>query len=117
MRIDTVIKFHFTFEYWILQANPDGSTSYVKKDDRVGMLVPGGGVGGSMVCTDPLDMPMQVRNIRDRAGKQVYAYPMYVTSSEPQLDPFSTVIGYTHKLRKELPREYSQFIAEVLEQG
>lgn len=122
MRIDTVIKFHFPFEYWTLRVNTDGTTGYVKKAESKGMLIPGGSGGSSLVSREPMNVYMQVRNVRDRSGREIFtangeAYPMYVTSSEPQLDTFSNVIGYRHQLRRELPREYSQFIAEVLEQG
>lgn len=119
MRVNTIFKYHFTFEYWTLQTDTNGATVFAKADDRVGMYVPSGGQGGYLVCAEAMDTPMQVRNLRDRAGKQLFAvgdvsFPMYVTSAEPQLDPFSNVIAYRHTLRRELPREYSQFIEEVL---
>ena len=122
MRLDTVFKFKFTYEYWILGQNSSGQTVYVKKDDRTGMLLPGGQAGGAMISKDAMDVPMQIRNVRDASGNLVYqvggvGFPMYVTTAEPQLDPFSNVIAYRHQLRRELPREYSEFISEVLQQG
>ena len=64
-------------------------------------------------------VPMQVRNLRDRSGKEVFTvgdspYPMYVVGLEPQLDAFSNVVAWKHTLRRDPPRDYDQFIQEVL---
>ena len=122
MRLDAVFKLKFPFEYWTLRVKEDGSTEYTKKIDARGMYVPSASGGGSLICAQPLGQYMQVRNLRDAAGRSMFQsggedYPMYVTTSEPQLDPFSRVIAYRHSLRRELPREYSQFISEMLQRG
>lgn len=120
MKLDTVFKFYYTFEYWDLIADPSGGTKYAYKDTRTGMLLPGGVAGSSLITKEALTAPMQVRNVRDRSGTPVFVmsgepFPMYVTSVEPQVDPFSNVIAYRHQLRKDLPREYSEFLQRVLD--
>lgn len=122
MRIDTVFKYHFAFEYWILAANTDGTTDYKKSYDANGMMIPGQANSLYLITKDQMQIPMQVRNLRDRSGAVVTAiggqsYPMYVHAAEPQLDPFSNVIAWRHTLKREVPRDYTALIQDVVDRA
>jgi hypothetical protein len=122
MRLDAIFKYHFTFEYWTLRVNAAGTTEYVFEDERKGMFLPGGSMTMSLITKEAMDTPMQIRNLRDRSGNVMFAVngepdPRYVTSCEPQLDPFSSVIAYKHSLRKTLPADYSDLISFALNDG
>ncbi len=120
MKVTTIFKYHFTFEYWTLRVLPNGETDYVKQDDRTGLFIPGG--TSYVTCDEPMGIPMQIRNVRDRNGRAMFEengspIPLYVVTSEPQLDPFSNVVAFKHSLRRNLPREYSELIAFALADG
>lgn len=119
MRLDTVIKFYFPFEYWVLTADNNGNTDYAFSYEAKGMMMPGQSQSLYLLTKDQMRIGMQVNNLRDRSGAVITQvggeqYPMYIHSAEPQLDPFSNVIAWRHTLRRELPRDYARFIEEVL---
>lgn len=119
MRMDTVIKFHFPFEYWTLTSDTSGNVDYALTSEHTGMMMPGSAGGLYLIAKDQMNIAMQVRNLRDRSGAVVtqtggVQYPMYITAADPQLDPFSNVIAWRHTLKREAPRDYAKFIEEVI---
>lgn len=115
MRIDTVFKYHFPFEYWTLAADMEGDTNYVLKSEGVGFMLPAGPNSLTLITQTQMAIPMQVRNIRDRSGNVVTQvdgaeYPMYVHSAEPVLDPFSNVVAWRHTLRRNPPRDFESLV-------
>lgn len=118
MRLDTIFKYHFSFEYWILTADLDGSTNYTLKSEGRGMVLPAGPNSLTLIAPTQMSIPMQVRNLRDRSGNVVTQvdgtqYPMYVHAAEPVLDPFSNVIAWRHTLRRDPPREAADFLRGI----
>lgn len=119
MRLNTIFKYHFSFEYWVLTADLDGNTNYTLKSEGRGMVLPSGPGGLALITDEQLAIPMQVRSIRDRSDSLVtqvdgVGYPMYVTAAEPQLDPFSRVVAWKHTLRREPPRDYLELIGAAV---
>lgn len=120
MRVSTVFKYTAKFEYWTVIRNSDTTFSYVKDSDRTGLLVPS---GSTIHLTSDKQMVIgsQVRSLFDRSGVEVTkvvetSYPLYVHSAEPQMDPFGSVIGWRHSLRREPPRDMEQFLRDMVEQ-
>lgn len=121
MRVDTLFKYHFTFEYWTLTTDLNGVTDFAHTSDSTGMMVPTGGRDSfALITKEQMEVPMQIRNLRDRSGTVITQvggeqYPMYIVGAEPQLDPFSNVIAYRHTLNRNVPREYQTFLDEILD--
>lgn len=122
MRVDTIFKFHFPFEYWTLVTDTNGSTSFVKQYDAMGLLLPQGPTAMGLIAKDQMAIGMQVKNIYDRSGTLITAvggvgYPMYVNEAEPQFDPFSNVVAWRHTLRRRPPREFEEILSNSLTEG
>lgn len=115
-----VFKYHFPFEYWTLLGDINGGPgSYIKADDRVGMLIPGGSSVLYLVADEQMEIGMQVRNLKDRSGKDILVvgatpYPMYVTGAEPQLDINSNLVGWRHTLKRQAPDSFLQALDAIL---
>lgn len=111
MKVATGFKFNLPFEYWtavVTNNNGDNVLTYVKDSDRVGMIVQGGG-GINLIVENALSIGTQVRHLRDRDGNEIFvtngvAYPVYVTGSDPQFDPFMRIVGYKHRLERTMPK-------------
>lgn len=108
MRIDLVFRFEFTFDRWGLFADDFGSEFRLVESGLKGMVIPQSG-GMALITKEPLEIGQQVRNLVDRNGTSLLtvngsAYPMYIHTSDPQLSPFSEVIGWKHSLRRDIPR-------------
>lgn len=122
MRMDTIFKHTFAFEYWVLQVSATGVQSFVKDSDQTGLVLPVVGGDMALITKDQLAIPMQVRNVRDRTGTAMTEvngapYPLYVHTAEVQLDAFSEVIGWRHMLRREPPRRYSDMLEAIVASG
>lgn len=119
MRVDTLFKYEFQYEYWVLTTSVNGTMSFEKESDGIGLVLPAAGGEVALITEEQLNMPMQVRNIRDRRGNPLTgsglgAYPLYITTVEPQLSVFSDVIAWKHVLKREFPRKYSDILDDIV---
>ena len=113
MKLGMVIRLPFTFENWIPVV--DGTTTtYVKHSEGQANLV-GGANSLNLFTKEQLEIGSQVRNLRDAAGQEILLvnglpYPMFITDATAQLNPFSELVGWKHKLARKMPRD---LLAEI----
>lgn len=120
MRVNTVFKNNYPFEYWILKSDTTGNVDYGLSKSSMGIVVPGGPNALYLIADEQMQIPMQIRNLRDPAGNVLtqvggVAYPMYIHAAEPQFDPFGTLTAWKHTLRRELPRDFTNVVREIIE--
>lgn len=110
MKVDAVFKFTSTFDLYIPVVDGQ-AVNWVSIGEGIKcFLVPVSGGTVNLLTHEQLDVGSQVRNVVDRAGNEVFAiqdlsYPMYVHSASPQMSPFGIIIGWSHTLRRTLPRD------------
>lgn len=114
----TTFRFLFSLEVW--QPVIDGTTvTYAKLKDEKAHVTRSGTGGVTLVCADPIAIGSVVRNLRDRDGTPLQSvadstYDLHVHTSEPELDPFSRVVGWRHALKRTAPRDFMADVARAL---
>ena len=113
MRVDTILKLRNTFDLFLPVATQDPITGelnveYVYSRSGEGLLMPGANGGMYLMTREAIPVKSAIQNIKDAKGTNVFevdgvSYAMYVFESGSQFDPFGTVIGWKHILRRTLP--------------
>ena len=118
MKLTTGFKYNLPFELWTGAINPQtNSLVFTKDSDRLGTIVQGAG-GINLVTADSLPLQAQVRNLLDSEGKPIFMlngqpYVMYVNTSEPQFDPFMRIIGWRHRVTREMTKDSVQALLDA----
>lgn len=104
MRIDTIFKFSFLYDYWDIPEE-DGATQFeVVRTDIPCLVLSSAGSSIQLVCHEPMNINGMVRNLRDAKGNLVlvtngHEYDLWAHTAEPKFDGFGRLIAWSHSLR------------------